>query len=576
MNASNISAAVIIQVTNCAIKNEIRYLCELDGKTVLEFLVARIQAEFDGDIIIASTTFEEDNIFEEISKKHGIKIYRGSYIDVPRRLLGAMNLTDSQDFIRVFGNHPLVDIDRMKAMLKNHIAGCYDYSFNGHLYGDVWGTESEVISVKCLKKILNMNINETQMHEFAFIIRQNKDKFKVLKQPNVMGNKRPSYKLVFETPDDYKLIGDVIKNVSTLSSHNIIEYLDKHPILAKSNHASPSKEVGLDKLYLHYDKLKNIYINKGYVDFIYPVSVELSFTNRCNLACVYCSDQGLRVRQGVTDDFQIEVLFRLFDDLRKGGTKGVVIEGGGEPTLHPDFEEIVNYASNTGLALGLITNGTKELGKDILKKFEWIRISLDASNPEEYFNIKKVNCFERVMANISNYGKYCETVGVGFVVTNANISELEALVLRLREIEVAYIQLRPVVDNQGLYPYGEDLSYLLYYQTSKFAVIIDGMTENSEVGNFNIPCRCHSLTTVITADGSVFLCGRLNIYDWIKPIGNLYDSSFRNIWHGSERIAQSELVYDSNFCKEYCPPCRISKFNKLIDNLSLIKSKNFI
>jgi radical SAM protein with 4Fe4S-binding SPASM domain len=291
---------------------------------------------------------------------------------------------------------------------------------------------------------------------------------------------------------------------------------------------------------------------------------------------VYCSDRGLRDRQWVGATLSKERLYTLFKSLKDGGTRGITIEGGGEPTIHPDFDEIVEYARNLGLACGLITNGTRDIKPEVLHQFEWIRVSLDASTRDEFKKLKGRDCFEEVMSHILSYAKYCPTVGVGYVVTRENMGALESLVYRLREGGVSYIQMRPVVDSPELYPEDSDLSYLTYYQTAGFSVIVDGMVENSGKGNFELPCLCHSLTTVITGAGDVYLCGRLNIYEKFKPIGNILNNDFEEIWNGAERQRQSKLVQDSEFCKKYCPQCRVSKFNKKIYELRAIKSKDFI
>ena len=266
----------------------------------------------------------------------------------------------------------------------------------------------------------------------------------------------------------------------------------------------------------------------------------------------------------------------LFEDLSKGGTKGVVFEGGGEPTLHPDFGKLVESAKKNNLAVGLITNGTVRLDEADLKKFEWIRVSLDASNAEEYVNLKGVDCFERVLSNIAQYAQHCGTVGVGYVVTNNNLSNIETLILRLRELNVSYIQLRPVVDAPELLPDEKDLKYLKGYSSATFNVIVDGMKENMESGNNQLSCVANSLTSVISGDGSVFLCGRLNIYDWFNPIGNIKDQSFSEIWNGEERKRQLKMVGNASFCSKNCPQCRISKFNTLFQRLSQTKSIHFI
>ncbi|HPQ19319.1 MAG TPA: hypothetical protein PKX90_08665 [bacterium] len=68
----------------------------------------------------------------------------------------------------------------------------------------------------------------------------------------------------------------------------------------------------------------------------------------------------------------------------------------------------------------------------------------------------------------------------------------------------------------------------------------------------------------------------MNIYEWLKPIGNIKEKSFNEIWTCEERQKQCQMIADSNFCNRYCPECRITKYNILIDKLKKIKTKNFI
>lgn len=201
---------------------------------------------------------------------------------------------------------------------------------------------------------------------------------------------------------------------------------------------------------------------------------------------------------------------------------------------------------------------------------------MDASTAEEYLNLKGVDCFERVITNIAHYAQYCNTVGVGYVVTNQNISEIESLVMRLREIGASYIQLRPVVDCEKLYPQDVDLNFLKFYQNHSFGVIVDGMKENAEMGKHGLPCITNSITSIISGDGSVYLCGRLNIYSWLEPIGNINQQSFYDIWNGEERNVQMAMVRDASFCQQNCPQCRVSKFNELFARINNINSKHFI
>lgn len=563
----------IIQISNINESLTRRNKQLISGEQQIVFLVKRLQKEFGENLIIATTNRSEDDDVETIAKILHVKIYRGKFSDVLSRLLGAANYLNTENFIRIYGNYPLVDLEQAKELAQEHIEGAYDYSYNEHRNGVLWGTGCDVFRTEILER-LNSSLKDPYQREMvSFYLRQNREGYSVYRKDVL--KKRPGYKLSYEAEKDLKVIQEVVDNAKEVTNREIIAYLNTHEIIATYNVETPPKEVGIEKLFLHEKKVNDI-LQNGINTMSYPISVELTLTNRCNLSCVYCSDLELRERQGNDSFLDYDILSELFEDLSKGGTKGVVFEGGGEPTLHPDFGKLVGSAKENNLAVGLITNGTVRLDEADLNKFEWIRVSLDASNAEEYVNLKGVDCFERVLSNIAHYTQHCNTVGVGYVVTNSNLSNIETLILRLRELNVSYIQLRPVVDAPELLPDEKDLKYLKCYSSATFNVIVDGMKENMESGNNQLSCVANSLTSVISGDGSVFLCGRLNIYDWFNPIGNIKDQSFSEIWNGEERKRQLKMVGNASFCSKNCPQCRISKFNTLFQRLSQTKSIHFI
>ena len=548
-----------------------RYLNE--NETVIGYLIHRLQNRGHDSITIATSDNTEDDSYEQLANELNVSIVRGSFSDIPSRLIQAAEGMNEKDFVRLFANNPLVDICKMEELYHMHTAGNYDYSYNEHRTGVLWGMGCDIFNIRFLNELTNTGLTNTQKETIGQYIRQNDDLYNVNKYINC--RTLPEYKVSIETERNYEVVCELVHNLQGIDTESVVDYLDNHPVIAKYGNEEPPKEVGIEKLLLSHEKVDFI-IKHHLPDMTYPISVELTLTNRCNLACVYCSDLELRTKQGVGEYLDLDTIKSLFQDLANGGTKGVVLEGGGEPTMHPQFSEIVWLARSVGLAVGLITNGTCSLDGELLEQFEWIRVSLDASTAKEYKELKGVDYFEKVIGNIAEYAKVCKTVGIGYVVTKVNVSEIEPLIVRLREIGASYIQCRPVVDNPELFPEEIDLSYLKYYQTSKFAVMIDGMKENETSGNNGLPCYAHSITSIISGDGSVYICGRLNIYDWLKPIGNIREKSFRKIWYGEERQNQAEMLLDEKFCRNNCPQCRISKFNQLFYRLEHVQSKHFI
>lgn len=105
------------------------------------------------------------------------------------------------------------------------------------------------------------------------------------------------------------------------------------------------------------------------------ISTHVSPEGACNLKCSYCSvtyrDTHARI--------PLDRVQRYVDDLRTRGLRAVILTGGGEPTLYPDFDELVQWIKGTGLSVALITNGTTgdELAADTLRAFSWVRVSVN-------------------------------------------------------------------------------------------------------------------------------------------------------------------------------------------------------
>lgn len=545
------------------------------GETVLSYLVGRIRAQWTGKIILTTSDTAEDDVLVAEAHRCDISCVRESQHNLVLRLWKAVEHESCEHLIRVFGNYPLFDVKAMAAMVDAHLSQEVDYSYNDHHQGVPFGMGCEIISVAAMKSLLGLELTEEQKEIGTLYIRQNAGRFKINRWTSRHAN--PNARLVFETEEDLRLLRDIVTHVPDPDAPSVLAYLAEHPLLVTSNQESPPREVGTEKLLLHPHKIAAMrQVTPNEPDLSYPVSVELSLTNRCNLACVYCSDLGLRMRESLAAELDKNTLFRLFDDLKAGGTRGVVLEGGGEPTIHPDFAEIVRRLASIGLPAGLITNGVTPLPPEVLSSFEWIRVSVDASTPEEWTAIKGQDRFAEVLTNLREYACHCPTVGVGYVVTNANMSDIETFVLRIRQHNVSYIQFRPVVDAPDLSPKNTQLQYLRRYETASFAVLLDGMEENASRSNAGLSCRAHSLTTVISGEGNVFLCGRLNIHDWLDPIGNIKDTPFEKIWNGEARAALGRRVLDSTFCEANCPQCRLTAVNRLLDRLDRTRTRHFI
>jgi MoaA/NifB/PqqE/SkfB family radical SAM enzyme len=103
------------------------------------------------------------------------------------------------------------------------------------------------------------------------------------------------------------------------------------------------------------------------------ISTHISPEGFCNLNCSYCS-----VKQRKTNwRIQLDVIKDYVEKLMTRGLKAVILTGGGEPTMYPQINELIQWLHSKNLKIALITNGTKtELIED-WTKFSWVRVSLN-------------------------------------------------------------------------------------------------------------------------------------------------------------------------------------------------------
>ncbi|MBI4611212.1 MAG: radical SAM protein [Candidatus Rokubacteria bacterium] len=552
-----------------------RSLIEIEGKPVLQIILERLRfSKTLGGIVVATTVNPEDNATVDMAARLGVPAHRGPDRDVLSRVRLVAEAESADLVVLIAGNYPLVDATYLDELVHGHIREGAEFSYNEHKEGIIYGMGVEVLSAEVLEKLSRHKLTDEQRELGTLYLKQHFKRFRIYRP--VFTVQRPNYKVCLQYEPDVEVVREIFQKVPDPCFESVVKFLDANPLVARHNNQAPrGGEISLQKLAIFPQKLQAIQkTTAARPDPTFPISVELSLTNACNYKCVWCSDMDLRERLG--GELDTGVVFKLIEELKAGGTRGVVIEGGGEPTLHRDFNAIVEHIRANGLSVGLITNGHLLPYRELIGEFDWIRVSLDCSSEDEFKKYKGLYAFERVMENIRALARTGTMTGVGYIVTKDNTANLEPLVLRLKDYGVSYIQFRPVIDTPDIAPDPTDLSYLKKYESPTFSILLDALEENKVRGNAGVSCRSHSLSSVIAADGSVYICGRLNIYEWWKPFGNLYHSSFTEIWHGEERRRQSAQVLDPSFCGAHCPECRLTKYNVLLDRISKIRTRDFI
>src|SRR3990167_6955639 len=77
----------------------------------------------------------------------------------------------------------------------------------------------------------------------------------------------------------------------------------------------------------------------------------------------------------------------FMDEFKRAGVLAVQFTGGGEPTVHKDHERIFESALAASLKASLVSNGLRwsdRLRSEILPRFSWVRVFVDAGCPVTY------------------------------------------------------------------------------------------------------------------------------------------------------------------------------------------------
>ena len=123
------------------------------------------------------------------------------------------------------------------------------------------------------------------------------------------------------------------------------------------------------------------------VPFIKPRNVTITLTTRCNLSCIMCNHW--RLKPG--DMMSYEEATRYIDQIVEWGIPILEVSGG-EPMLHPRFDDIIRYASAKGQHMNITTNAMlltrKRIGQIFESKVERLQISMDGPDAATHDKIR--------------------------------------------------------------------------------------------------------------------------------------------------------------------------------------------
>ena len=148
----------------------------------------------------------------------------------------------------------------------------------------------------------------------------------------------------------------------------------------------------------------------------------------CNQKCLHCF---LGDELNKFNHMPLDKIKKNIDALVEEGVRQIVFSGG-EPTLHPNIVEILDYAGKTNVNISLLTNGSSiknaSLIEAILRNDVVVKIPILGWRDSHEKMTRVRGSFRKTIATVIGYAKSGIRLQLGTTVTSVNASNIKKIV----------------------------------------------------------------------------------------------------------------------------------------------------
>jgi mycofactocin radical SAM maturase len=291
-----------------------------------------------------------------------------------------------------------------------------------------------------------------------------------------------------------------------------------------------------------------------------PICLTWELTYACNLACVHCLSSSGRRDPRELSTAECKAVIHELEQMQVF----YVNVGGGEPTVRPDFWELVDYATAHHVGVKFSTNGVKITSEAAARlagsDYVDVQISLDGATPEVNDAVRGPGSYAtalRAMQNLADAGFPGFKISV--VVTRHNVSQLgdfKAIANRFGA-QLRITRLRP--SGRGADTWDE-LHPTAMQQRELYEWLLDH-GENVLTGDsfFHLAGYGQKLP-------GLNLCGAGRVVCLIDPVGDVYacpfaihdsflagnvrnDGGFTRVWRSSQLFTDLRRPHTGGACR---------------------------
>ena len=204
------------------------------GQPMLYYLVNRLKSvNLISEIVLATTTNATDDVLIDFARQEGIFFYRGSEEDVMSRVIGAAETTNADVIVEITGDCPIIDPDLVEQTIQMYLHHDAAYVSNTHISSYPDGMDTQVFSLKSLKRSAAMTDDPLDHEHVSLHMRNHPEIFShihLIAPPSLYW---PSLGLTLDEQADYLFLKKIIETLNPknplFSCLDTIQLLKQNP-----------------------------------------------------------------------------------------------------------------------------------------------------------------------------------------------------------------------------------------------------------------------------------------------------------------------------------------------------------
>ncbi|HRN51076.1 MAG TPA: radical SAM protein [Anaerolineales bacterium] len=181
-----------------------------------------------------------------------------------------------------------------------------------------------------------------------------------------------------------------------------------------------------------------------------PYKVDIALTYGCNNECPHCYNEANRLDM---PSLPLTEWYAVLDRLAELGVPHLILTGG-EATLHPDLPQVIRYADQLGMVVGLNTNGRHIAHQDYMQQLadaglNHVQFTLDSSRAEVHNAMMGAKAWHQTVQGIENAVASRVHVITNTTLMRANMGHVEEIIEFLYSLGIRTFAMNGMIYSGG-------------------------------------------------------------------------------------------------------------------------------